>query len=184
MKHILKLYEGFTLLEMVVTVGIVALVAIVVSQIFLSTIRTNVKTEISKDMKQNGVLALESIVRMVQRAQSITSPCVAEGTTSQSLTIVGEDSGVTTLECLEDGNAMRLASSSANGVQYLTSEHVTLGGDSCEQSTLTFVCYGSTGVPGSVMMSFQLSKAGISDASFEQSSELFQTTATMRNSSE
>lgn len=175
---------GFTLLEMVVSIAIVALVAVVLSQIFLVTLRTNAKTEISKDMKQNGELALESMVRMIQRAKAITSTCVSTGTTSQSLQITNDDNGVTTLECLVDGNAVRLASSSANGTEYLTSDNVTLGGTTCGESTLSFVCYGAAGLPASVTISFQLSKAGMSAQSFEQSSESFQTTATMRNTTE
>lgn len=173
--------EGFTLLEMVVSIAIVALVAVVLSQIFLVTLRTNAKTEISKDMKQNGELALESMVRMIQRAQRITSTCAASGTTSQSLTIVNDDDGETTFGCVAEGQAMRLASSSASSTKYLTSTNVTLGGTSCVESTLEFVCFGAAGLPGSVTISFQLSESGMSAQSFEQSSESFQTTATMRN---
>ncbi len=185
--HIMKRLrstDGFTILELVVSVAIVALVAVVLSQIFLVTLRTNAKTEISKDMKQNGELALESMVRMIQRAKSISSTCISTGTSSQSIQVVNSDNGVTTLGCLVDGNASRLASSSANGIEYLTSDNVTLGGTSCAESSLAFVCYGAAGLPASVTISFQLSKAGMSVQSFEQSSEFFQTTATMRNTTE
>lgn len=173
--------KGFTLLEMVVSISIVALVAVVLSQIFIVTLRTNAKTEISKDMKQNGELALESMVRMIQRAKSIATTCASSGTTVQSLTIVNNDDGETTYGCVADGTAMRLASSSASATKYLTSSNVTLGGTTCSESTLEFVCYGAAGLPGSVTISFQLSHSGMSFVSFEQSSESFQTTATMRN---
>ena len=176
--------KGFTVLEMVVSIAIVSLVVVVLSQVFFVTLRTNAKTEISKDMKQNGELALESMVRMIQRAKNITSPCISTGTTSQSISIVNNDNGVTTLECVLDGSVVRLASSSASGTTYLTSQNVTLGGTTCSESTLEFVCFGASGLPGSVTISFQLSKSGMSSLSFEQSSESFQTTATMRNNAE
>ncbi len=176
--------SGFTLLEMVVSMAIVALLAVVLSQIFSVVLRTNAKTEVSKDMKQNGELALESMVRMIQRAQRITTTCDALGTTSQSLTLISDDNGETTFGCVEEGQAMRLASSSASSTTYLTSSNVTLGGTTCIESTLEFVCFGAAGLPSSVTISFQLSGAGMSAQSFEQSSESFQTTATMRNNSQ
>lgn len=176
--------DGFTLLEMVVSIAIVAVVAVVLSQIFLVTLRTNAKTEISKDMKQNGELALESMVRLIQRAVRVTSTCDSTGTSSQSLTIINADGGETTFGCAVDGNSVRLASSSASGTKYLTSNNVTLGGTTCPTSTLSFVCFGSSGLPASVTISFELSQSGMSTQSFEQSSESFQTTATMRNNME
>lgn len=175
---------GFTLLELIVSVTIVALVAVVLSQVFLVTLRTNAKTEISKDMKQNGDLALESMVRMIQSAKKVTSTCDSAGTVSQSLTIINDDEGQTTYECSLDGTATRLASTSASGIEYLTSSNVTMGGTLCSASSLSFTCSGGAGVPSSVTISFDLSQSGMSDTAFEQTSESFQTTATMRNSSE
>ena len=176
--------NGFTLLELVVSVAIVSLVSVVLSQVFLVTLRTNAKTEISKDMKQNGDLALESMVRMIQKAKRVTSTCDSTGTISQSLTLTNEDSGETTYQCVLDGAATRLASTSATGTEYLTSSNVTMGGTQCSDSSLSITCAGGAGVPASVTIVFQLSQSGMSDAAFEQTSESFQTTATVRNSSE
>jgi len=179
-----KHQKGFTLLEMVVSIGIVAVVSVVLSQVFIATLRSNTKTEIFKDIKQNGELALESMVRMIQNAKQITSDCTEEGKSAQSLTIINEDSGQTTLGCIFSDGSTRLASSSAESSRYLTSANVTLGGTSCGLSTLTFVCYGGPGIPASVTISFQLAKSGAAAQAFEQGSESFQTTATMRNSAQ
>lgn len=173
--------EGFTLLEMVVSLAIIALVSLVLSQVFISTLRTNTKTEILKDMKQNGELALESMVRMIQNSKGITSTCQSAGSVANSLTIINEDDGETTFSCLLDNGVTRLASTSAEGDIYLTSNNVTMGGTSCAGSTLEFTCYGGAGIPGSVMITFQLAQSGTSDQAFDDSSESFQTTATMRN---
>jgi len=183
-RKIINHRDGFTLLELVVSVAIVAVVSAVLSQVFLITLRTNAKTEISKDMKQNGDLALESMVRMIQKAQRITSECLSTGTVSQSLTIINDDSAETTYECVLDGSVTKLASTSAEGTEYLTSSNVTIGGTQCTDSSLSFTCAGGAGVPASVTIAFQLSQSGMSDAAFEQTSESFQTTATVRNSSE
>lgn len=172
---------GFTLLEMVVSLAIIALVALVLSQVFVATLRTNTKTELLKDVKQNGELAIESMVRMLQHAQSVTSTCSETGTSASSVTFVNPDGGTTTLGCVLDGTVTRLASTSAEGAVYLTSDDVTMGGASCLGATLRFTCFGGTGVPSSVTISFQLAQSGTPGQAFESSSESFQTTATMRN---
>ncbi len=175
---------GFTLLEMVVSIAIVALVSTVLSQVFITTLRTNTKTEILKDMKQNGELALETMVRLIQNAKGVTSACTDVGVTNQSITIVNQDDGETTLGCVLDGSTTRLASSSANGIDYLTSTNVTLGGTSCETSTISFTCKGGLGIENSIMISFSLAQAGTAAQAFEEASEAFQTSASMRNTSQ
>src|SRR3989338_6302737 len=134
--------SGFTLLEMVVSLAIVAVVSVVLSQVFIATLRTNTKTEILKDTKQTGEIALETMVRLIQNAKSVTTTCDYAGTTSQSIVLINTDDGQTTLACVLDGTTTRLASTSAEGVQYLTTPNVTMGGTSCATSTLEFMCKG------------------------------------------
>lgn len=175
---------GFTLLEMVVSVGVVAVVTVVLSQVFFVTLRSNSKTEILKDIKQNGELAMETMVRLIQNAKRITSTCSSAGTSLTSISVINADDGQTTFGCSFDGSASRLASTSAQGTQYLTSDNVTLGGTSCTESSLSFRCFGGAGVPTSITVSYRLSQAGTTGQAFEESSESFQTSATMRNLSE
>ena len=166
--------RGFTLLEMLVSVAIIAMVSVVLSQVFISTIRTNAKTEILKEVKQNGDLAIESISRMVQNAKSISCP------TATSLLIVNPDGGSTTIGCALDATTTRLASTSATTV-YLSSKSVTLGGTDCASSTLQFTCTATTGLPSHVAVSFRLAQIGTPVDQFERASESFQTSVTMRN---
>lgn len=173
--------SGFTLLEMVVSLAIVAIVSTVLSQVFIATLRTNTKTEILKDVKQTGEIALETMVRQIQNAKSVTTSCDYAGITSQSITLVNADNGETTLGCVLDGTTTRLASISAQGTQYLTTPNVTMGGSTCSTSTLEFLCKGGAGVSSSVTISFQLAQSGVAVGVFEQSSESFQTSASMRN---
>ena len=180
-EHIAHRQAGFTLLEMVVSIAIVALVATVLSQVFISTLRTNTKTEILKDMKQNGELALENMVRMIQNAQDITSTCESTGTSSQTITLLNPDGKETSLGCIVDATITRLASTSAEGTEYLTSSNVTAGGTTCAGSSIEFLCKGGAGVAPSVTISFQLAQSGTAVGVFEQSSESFQTSANMRN---
>lgn len=176
--------RGFTLLEMVVSLAIIAVVAVVLSQVFIATLRTNVKTEILKDTKQSGEFALESMVRMIQNAKSVASACVSTGTVAKSVSIVNPDGETTTFGCTLVGAETRISSVSAQGTEYLTPGGVTLGGTGCSGSSLSFTCYGAAGLPGSVTISFQLAQSGASAEGFEQSNSSFQTSATMRNSAE
>lgn len=173
--------SGFTLIEMVVSIAIIAVVGVALTEVFIATIRSNTKTELLKDVKQNGEFALEIMTRMIQNAKEITSACSIAGTISTSLTVVGEDSGETTLGCSFDGTSTRVASVSAQGTAYLTSGNVTLGGGSCLGSTLAFTCFGAAGIPTSVMIVFDLAQLGIPEQAFEQASETFQTSVSMRN---
>lgn len=176
--------QGFTLIEMVVSIAIIAVVGVALTQVFIATIRTNTKTELLKDVKQNGELALETMTRLIQNAKEITSACSIDGTSSTSLTVVGKDSGETTLECSLDGTTTRVASVSAQGTAYLTSGNVTLGGGSCAASTLAFTCFGAAGIPTSVTITFDLAQLGNPGQAFEQASETFQTSVSMRNVAE
>lgn len=173
--------SGFTLLEMVVSIAIVGLLSTVLSQVFVTTLRTNTKTELLKDAKQNGELAMETMVRLIQNAKSVTSLCEEAGSVSQSIILQNADEGETTLECVLDGTSTRLASTSATGTEYLTSASVTMGGTTCLGSSLSFTCKGGPGVSSSITISFDLAQAGVAGSAFEQTSESFQTGAVMRN---
>jgi prepilin-type N-terminal cleavage/methylation domain-containing protein len=177
MKH----NTGFTLIELIVTVAAIAIISTVLSQIFFTTLRTNAKTEILKEVKQNGDLVQESMVRMIQNAQGLVSSCDAVGVESASLELINQDGNTTTLTCIEDEDGTRIASVSAASTDFLTSAAVTLGGVSCDDSTLTFVCKGGVGVRSSVTISFSLAQKGTSPNQFDTASSNFQTSATTRN---
>ncbi len=169
-----NIQDGFTLLEMLVSVAIIAMISVVLSQVFISTIRTNAKTEILKEVKQNGDLAVDTLTRMVQNATSVTCP------TTKSLAIVNPDGNTTTIGCALDGTVTRLASASATTV-YLSSGDVTLGGTDCASSTLQFTCTAVAGLPSQVTLSFSLAQKGTPGDQFERASETFQTSVSMRN---
>lgn len=167
--------QGFTLLEMLVSIAIVALLSTVLSQVFITTLRLNTKTELLKDMKQNGELALETMIRLIQNAKRVD--CVS----SQSILITSTDDGQTSLECALTGTTTRIASTSATGTSYLTSTSATLGGVNCTGSTLMFACVSAAGQPTTVTVSFRLSQAGIGSEAFNMVNEQFQSSATTRN---
>lgn len=173
--------KGFTIIELVVSIGIIAILGLTVSQIFVSTIRTNTKTEILKEVKQNGEFAMEVMVRMIQNAEKVVSVC--DGSDQQAITILNQDGYETTFGCAAVGSPViyRVASISATSTQYISSSNVTLGGGSCATSSLHFICSNALGLPNTVVVKMDLAQSGVSPDQFEQSSASFQTSVNTRN---
>lgn len=168
---------GFTLLEIIVSVSIVALMSAVISQVLLTTVRTNTKGGIINTVKQNGDFSLETMTRMIQSAQSVTSPaCTSGGTSGTSLVIQNSDGGTTTLSCLLDSGVYRIASGSA----FLTNSSITAA-DSGGTCTLAFICSSDAGIADTVQISFSLAQKGTTAAQYESASISFQTTVSLRN---
>ncbi len=174
--------KGFTLLEILVSVTIIAGLSILIAQAFFTTSRSNTKTEILKEVKQNGDIALGLMSRMIRESSQITSVCATAGTTSTSISVKNPDSGITTFGCSLDSAVTRIASSS--GVtDFLTSASVTLGGTGCTDAamTLQFVCTALPGGGNTVKISFTLSQQGTPVALFQRAQSTFQTTVGVRN---
>ncbi|MCL4359667.1 prepilin-type N-terminal cleavage/methylation domain-containing protein [Patescibacteria group bacterium] len=180
-RHSVNGRSGFTLLEVVIATGIIALLSVVLVQTFITAARSNTKTELLKDIKQNGDFALGIMVRMIHNSTAVTSSCASGGTSLASLTISNPDSGKTTFVCSSDGTAARIASVSGTTTTYLTSNTVSLGGANCSAATLAFVCTTVGGKPDHINVSFTLSQVGTAQSLFAAASDVFDTTVTVRN---
>lgn len=174
--------SGFSLVELLVGVGIVGIIGVLVVQVFFSTLRSNSKTEIRKEVKQNGDLALETMARLIQGAREVNSSCSSSGTTTTELVLVDTNGETMTFGCILDGSVTRLASTSGTVSEYLTSKSVSLGGSACANSTISFTCRGVGGAPPRITISFTLSQVGQAGSQFEQSSSSFQSSVSLRNS--
>lgn len=172
---------GFSLLEFLLAMGVFSFISLVIAQVFISTLRSNTKTEIIKEVKQNGEFALETMTRLLQSATSIDSACTAGGTGAKSIRFINPDRSMTTLNCALDGSVTRIASRSGGMVDYLTSQNTSLGGTSCAESSLSFRCTDPVGAVPVIRISFQLAQRGTPIDQFETASVSFQTTVTTRN---
>ena len=178
--------NGFTLLEIIVSVGILAIVVPLLAQVLFTTTHVNKKTELLADIKQNGNFALDVIARMVRSAKAIDVPCAQGDLTAPSADITNPDNNVTTLECRSDGNAARIASiSETGGTAYLSAGNVTLsksGGTNCSDSTLTFSCPpAGGGIQSQITVTFTLGQVGVSGSAYESGSASFQSTIGVRD---
>lgn len=173
--------SGFTLLEILVSMGIIGLLSVVMTQTLYTTARSNTKTEILKEVKQNGDFVIDVMSRMIRSSLSVTSSCSSAGTTTSSLTITNPDGRSTTFGCLADSGVTRVASTSSARTDFLTNSGVTAGGSDCSSSSLRFVCTGSPGAATSVQIKLTLAQKGTPVAQFEKASATFQTSVTLRN---
>lgn len=170
---------GFTLLELVISVAIIAGIGTVIAQTFFVTTRSNTKVELQKEVKESGDYAIDIMGRIVRTAATITTACADTGATTSSLTLTNPDGGTTTFACEVNAGVARIASISATRTDYLTSSSVTLGAD-CNTSTLSFVCASIAGTPNNVKINFTLSQKGVSPDQIEQASLPFQTSVSLR----
>lgn len=158
---------GFTLIEVLMTVFILGIVIVVGGNLFFSILKGASKTELTKEVKQNGDYAIGVMERMVRNAQSIQT-C-----TANNIVIKNLDGGQTEFKCLLEGEVTKIASGGA----FLTSNNVTLG-VSCPGS-LSFSC-DQTVAPPKVTISFTLYQKGSSTRPEEQAQVPFQTTVSLR----
>ncbi len=172
---------GFTLLEIIIASSIIAIMGVIISQTLSATTKSNSKVEMVKEVKQNGDFALSIMERMIRNSRGITSTCTDAGSAASSLTLNNLDGGTTTVTCLWDGSISRIASSSASGIDYLTGTNVTLGGTDCTSASLVFTCASLGSVPNTISIVFQLAQARVSPSLFEQASESFQSSISIRN---
>jgi len=183
--------QGFTLLELLVSAGVLSLVSVIIAQVIFTTVRLSARTELMKEMKQTGGITMETVKRMVQNAKAISSEC--DGTPTSELTLINLDGGETTLSCLKDAfyteyDIYRIASYSSllTTTSYLTSGNVSLvtsgGSAGCgiadsEDASLYFTCTDTTSVKTVFRFRLRNAKTGI----FEGEPETFESVTSLRN---
>ncbi len=158
--------KGFTLIEMVVAIGILGTVGMVASLIFFSTLRGVAKTDITREVKQNGDYAITVMERMIRNAAGIDSSTVCNGTSLSSLKIQNTDGNSTTFSLVSGQIA------SGSGI-FLTNPKVSV-------TNLVFTCSRAVGKPDVINISFNAAQAGSAGGPEGLSSMNFQTTVSLR----
>lgn len=112
MKHNKNTQKGFTLVELIIYMGMMTVILVVLTQIFTSLLDLRLESEASSSVEQDSRFILSRIIYDIHRAQSITSPA-SLGETSTTLQL-GID-GVTHTYSLQ-GTDLELATASAQQV--------------------------------------------------------------------
>lgn len=70
----MKNQKGFTLIEMLVVIAIITIIGTISTQIILSLIRSNNKTNIQNEVRQNGAFVIDYLERDIRSASSVVVP--------------------------------------------------------------------------------------------------------------
>lgn len=186
-RHIVS-RRGFTLLELLVSAGVLSLVSVIIAQVVFTTVRLSSRTEQMKEMKQTGGIVMDSMKRMIQNAKAIPYEC--DGLPKSQLTILNVDGGETVISCKEDPvfATFRIASDSSTfaTTSYISSGNVALvtstGISGCglansEDAALSFTCVDDS----AVQIVFRLRLRNMNTGLFEGVQETFQSTIIKRN---
>lgn len=180
----MKQKNGFTLLEILIAVGILSTVAILLTQVLVATTHANKKTELVQRVKESGSFSLDVIARIVRAGSSLATVCDAGETSTAAAVIRTIDNYEITLMCLSDGNAARIASVSGGTVSYLSSGDLTLsasGATDCADSSLAFSCPSVPGVATPLTVTFTLRQPGVAGSAYEEARASFHGTVNVRN---
>lgn len=124
---------AFTLVELMITSTITALILLAMSNLFISYITSAYKSRISQELRSTGSNAMQQMIQQLRSAGAITTENCDSGV--GSLSFVGVDGLVTTFAENND----KIASSSAeNGTFYLTTSQTP---SQDRLKNLTFTCY-------------------------------------------
>jgi prepilin-type N-terminal cleavage/methylation domain-containing protein len=180
MKHFNNISSGFTLVELLIVVALVAIIGLTTTQIFVMGIRSQGKSEVLKEVKQNGDYALSIIETMVRNAIDIPASC---NTAYNQLQILNSDGLTTTFECLENGNISSISglivAPTPTGIP-LTSNKVSVFNCS---SAFRIVCPTPPLSPKYVYVNFSIRSSGSSLTPTPGSFSVleYQTTVSLRN---
>ncbi|OGG01840.1 hypothetical protein A2Z33_01140 [Candidatus Gottesmanbacteria bacterium RBG_16_52_11] len=166
--------NGFTLVEILVSITIIAIISVVVVQAFVSIIRVNTKTEALKEVKQNGEYVLSVLTRKIQNSTEITSTC--DGTNVNTLQVIKRNTDGTT----EYDSVFSINS----GVIYLAEgagAPEKIISDRVYAEILTFNCTEVREQPARVTVRFVLRQNTIGAATFETARQVFRDTIQTRN---
>ena len=167
--------NGFTLIEILIVLGILAIIVVVGSNMFFTILKSSSKTKVLTEVKQNGNYALNVMARMIRNGKIGAGEC---GANPDRITITNPDDGITTFHCC--GSPPMIASKSGS----LTCEQARLTSNKVQVSSSCndFIsCTQAVGGPPVVTINFTLQQAGTAARPEEEALVNFQTAVTLRN---
>lgn len=177
----MKKNKGFTLIEILVTVGVLGIIAAFGTQMFLSILRNSKKTQVLTEIKQNGDYAINVMERMIRNAEKIIEPddtcssCNGHCSSCTDIKIKNPDRSSTVFRCSSSPNNITLSTNGGPPDDLINSKADV---DFCNFN----VTKGGVGVnPDTVVISFTLSEPGVVTRPEDRALIEFKTSVTLRN---
>jgi len=166
--------KAFTLVELLVFMGIFAILIVVLTQIFLSALNVQLESQATSSVQQDGRYILARLAYDINRAKNITEP-VTPGTSSHQLQLTIEGSNYKYAAI--SGNLLTLTVDTGTPIQ-LNSFQTTIS----NISDLNFKRVGAGSTNGTTKDSIQINFTLTSSSKSQSGAEVkkFQTTAGVR----
>jgi Tfp pilus assembly protein PilW len=161
MRRNFQLKKGFTIMELVLYMGLFIILLTVLAQLFTAAIESQLSSQMFSYVQQDGRFILSRLQYDIENASSVTTPG-AIGATSTSLAIV--NNGTTYTYSLTGSNVL------VNGIQ--------LNGFNTAVSNLSFQKIGNSGGKPTVKLSFTITSLTKKNSIAEVKN--FQTTAGLK----
>ncbi len=125
----MKKYRGFTLLELVIYIGLLGTFLVVMSQVFIAILGTKLHSDSSAGVAQDGAYMLARLSYDIHRASRIVSP------------VLGDSDSTLILEATESGAVRTYTYTLTNGLLMLSdginSDRINGGGTTISQFVVT-----------------------------------------------
>ena len=138
--------RGFTLIELMLSLAILAVMTVCVSMFLVFSYQNRVRTQVMAEVDQQGMEVAQLIAQTIRNADTITSPVAGVSGASLTLTLQPAASSPTVFDLT--GGALRITEGTGSAVA-LTSTKVTA-------SMLTFQNVTRASTPGMVRYQFTL----------------------------
>ncbi len=163
--------RGFTLVEFVIYVGIVALMITSLSSFLIMAVSARTKAEAVANVEEQGIAAMQRITQTIRNATSITAPSIGTSSATGATVVVPTGALSPTLFNLSSG--VLQMKEGAGAYVDLTSSQVVVSG-------LTFYNVSRPSTSGSMKIQFTVSTPATSVAPHFTYSKTFNGTATLR----
>lgn len=186
-KAIENINTGFTLVELLIVVALVGIVGTITTQVFIMGIHSQSKTEMIKEIKQNGDFTLSVMEGMIRNALDVGMDTNQCGVNSKQLTILNQDGYTTMFDCTNDlsissvsGIFVSIPNPSPTGIP-LTNSKVKVPSSSCN---FLLVCPSQSLSPKYVFITFTVNQAdvpGVTPNPLNRATIDYQSTVSLRN---
>ncbi len=177
--NLARLNYGFTLVELLVAITLVGIIGVLVTQAFIIGLNAQAKSEVMKEVKQNGDYAISVIEQMVRNARDITGQSCNE-TSSLGFTIENQDGYATTFACSSENSNISSISATLEG-EIISAVSLTTNKVTVTNCSFRIVCPTPPVSPKYVFVNFTISQLGESVPVRSRASQEYQTTISLRN---
>lgn len=169
-----KKNSAFTLIELMITTSISAIMLITISSLLISFLNSSYKIRVSRELRETGTNAMTTMITQLRSSRDMVSSCPNGATTTSSIQFIDQNNVVTTF--LENND--QIAATSTLGTSYLTNKLTNV---SDRMRNLSFTCYNLGNGPRYIAIKFTLQSSDSTSKNVSSAILDFSSGVTLRN---